>query len=44
MLDSDDTPEVQAILCTGLCKLLLAGIITDPRVGFPESIPVAPDL
>ena len=34
MLDSDDSPEVQAVLCTGLCKLLLAGIITDPRVCF----------
>ena len=35
MLDSNDSPEVQAVLCTGICKLLLAGIITDPRVGFP---------
>jgi condensin complex subunit 3 len=34
MLDSDDSPEVQAVLCTGICKLLLAGIITDPKVSF----------
>ena len=34
MLDSDDSSEVQAVLCTGICKLLLAGIITDLRVGF----------
>lgn len=40
MLDSDDSPEAQAVLCTGICKLLLAGIITEPRVG---SSPV-PDL
>ncbi|KAF8814695.1 ARM repeat-containing protein [Phlegmacium glaucopus] len=30
--DSSDSPEAQAVLCTGICKLLLAGIITDPRV------------
>jgi condensin complex subunit 3 len=41
MLDSNDSPEVQAVLCTGICKLLLAGIITDHRVGF---LPAAPDL
>ena len=25
-------PEAQAVLVTGLCKLLLAGMITEPRV------------
>jgi condensin complex subunit 3 len=43
MLDSDDSPEAQAVLCTGICKLLLAGIITEPRVGSTKSIPNAPD-
>ena len=41
MLDSNDSLEVQAVLCTGICKLLLAGIITDRRVG---CLPAAPDL
>jgi condensin complex subunit 3 len=41
MLDSNDSPEVQAVLCTGICKLLLAGIIIDTRVEF---LPTAPDL
>ena len=41
MLDSDDSPDVQAVLCIGICKLLLAGIITEPRVGFPKPISAA---
>ncbi|PPQ76775.1 hypothetical protein CVT24_010736 [Panaeolus cyanescens] len=31
-LESEESPEAQAILATGLCKLLLAGIIKDDRV------------
>jgi Nuclear condensing complex subunits, C-term domain len=44
MLDSDDSPDVRAVLCTGICKLLLAGIITEPRVGFPKPISAALDV
>ena len=39
MLDSDDSVEAQAVLCTGICKLLLAGIVTEPRVSSLKSIP-----
>ncbi|TFK26559.1 condensin subunit Cnd3 [Coprinopsis marcescibilis] len=28
-LQNEDLPQAQAVLCTGICKLLLAGIITD---------------
>lgn len=31
-LEAEESPAVQVILCTGFCKLLLAGIITDPNV------------
>jgi condensin complex subunit 3 len=32
VLEAEETPEAQAVLVTGLCKLLLAGMITEPRV------------
>ncbi|KAF8875410.1 nuclear condensing complex subunit [Gymnopilus junonius] len=32
ILEAEESPEAQAILVTGLCKLLLAGIITEPKV------------
>ncbi|KAF9525087.1 nuclear condensing complex subunit [Crepidotus variabilis] len=32
LLDAEESAEAQAVLATGLCKLLLAGIITDPKV------------
>jgi len=35
-LETEDSPEAQAILCTGICKLLLAGIVTDTRVWIPS--------
>ncbi|TFK34512.1 nuclear condensing complex subunit [Crucibulum laeve] len=31
-LEAEEAPIAQAVLCTGICKLLLTGIITDPRV------------
>ncbi|KIK06440.1 hypothetical protein K443DRAFT_674418 [Laccaria amethystina LaAM-08-1] len=31
-LEAEESPAVQVVLCTGFCKLLLAGIITDPNV------------
>ncbi|KAF8155928.1 nuclear condensing complex subunit [Crassisporium funariophilum] len=31
-LEAEESPEAQAVLCTGICKLLLAGIITDSKV------------
>ena len=31
-LEAEESPAVQVVLCTGFCKLLLAGIITDPDV------------
>ena len=31
-LESDDSEAIQAILCVGLSKLMLAGIIKDPKV------------
>ncbi|KAG6841281.1 hypothetical protein C0991_000259 [Blastosporella zonata] len=34
-LDSDDSPPIQAILSVGLSKLLLAGIIKDPKACLP---------
>ena len=44
MLDSDDSPEAQAVLCTGLCKLLLAGIMMEPRVSSTSFISTASNL
>ncbi|KDR80169.1 hypothetical protein GALMADRAFT_62541 [Galerina marginata CBS 339.88] len=32
VLEAEESPEAQAVLVTGLCKLLLAGIITETRV------------
>ena len=32
VLEAEEMPEAQAVLVTGLCKLLLAGMITEPRV------------
>ncbi|KIM46792.1 hypothetical protein M413DRAFT_23143 [Hebeloma cylindrosporum] len=32
VLEAEETPAAQAVLVTGLCKLLLAGMITEPRV------------
>ncbi|EAU89293.2 condensin subunit Cnd3 [Coprinopsis cinerea okayama7 len=31
-LQTEELPQAQAVLCTGICKLLLAGIITDTTV------------
>ncbi|KAJ2914546.1 hypothetical protein MD484_g5881, partial [Candolleomyces efflorescens] len=31
-LQNEDDPASQAIVCTGICKLVLAGIITEPNV------------
>ncbi|KAF9476968.1 hypothetical protein BDN70DRAFT_811386 [Pholiota conissans] len=32
ILEAEEAPEAQAIIVTGLCKLLLAGMITEPKV------------
>jgi hypothetical protein len=32
ILEAEESPEAQAVIVTGLCKLLLAGMITEPRV------------
>ncbi|KAJ7104390.1 nuclear condensing complex subunit [Mycena belliarum] len=31
-LEAEDEPAVQAVLCVGLAKLLLAGLATDPKI------------
>ncbi|KAF6764231.1 nuclear condensing complex subunit [Ephemerocybe angulata] len=31
-LQNEEIPAAQAVLCTGICKLVLAGIINDPNV------------
>lgn len=31
-LEAEDSAPVQAVLCVGLSKLILSGMITDPRV------------
>jgi len=37
VLEAEEVPEAQAVLVTGLCKLLLAGMITEPRVSASAS-------
>ena len=32
MLEAEEAPLVQAVLCIGICKLLLAGLIKDKKV------------
>jgi hypothetical protein len=31
-LENEESEDVQAVLCVGLCKLLLSGFVMDPRV------------
>lgn len=31
-LEVDESPVVQSVLCVGIAKLMLAGLVTDPRV------------
>ncbi|KAJ4495704.1 nuclear condensing complex subunit [Lentinula edodes] len=31
-LDSEESPAIQSVLCTGMCKLLLSGQVTDSKV------------
>ncbi|GAV99813.1 condensin subunit cnd3 [Lentinula edodes] len=31
-LDSEESPAIQSVLCTGMCKLLLLGQVTDSKV------------
>jgi condensin complex subunit 3 len=37
VLDNEESDKVQALLCIGLAKLVLAGIVSDEQVGLDES-------
>lgn len=37
ILEAEESPEAQAVIVTGFCKLLLAGMITESRVNKPRS-------
>ena len=39
-LEVDESPVVQSVLCVGIAKLMLAGLVTDPRVRAEISIPI----
>ena len=32
ILDKEESPKVQALMCMGIAKLMLAGMVTDDRV------------
>jgi len=34
IFEAEESAEAQAVIATGLCKLLLAGIVTDSRVSY----------
>ena len=43
ILEAEESDEAQAVMVSGFCKLLLAGIVTDPKVN-QEWVPLLPDF
>lgn len=41
LLETEENEKIQALLCMGIAKLMLAGMITDERVGDLLSFAVA---